>query len=204
MSIATEIQRLQGIKSEIMAALERKNVDTTGKNISDVGDLIRSIEVEPSNIVHIGEHDYPFVKIGNLLWMTQNIREPIGTLNTDYRVYTGKEEEYGYYYKGTTLFDGTTVKTALGNIIPSGWRVPTKADFDNLIAANEFDKFDVALNGHYSGAWLRQGSEMSLWCNTLGDFDMHLSFTRSGTTSKVERIGNDTGNMESIRLVKDA
>lgn len=43
MSIATEIQRLQGIKSEIMAALERKNVDTTGKNISDVGDLIRSI-----------------------------------------------------------------------------------------------------------------------------------------------------------------
>lgn len=47
MSIETEIQRLQGIKSEIMAALERKNVDTTGKNISDVGDLIRSIEAKP-------------------------------------------------------------------------------------------------------------------------------------------------------------
>lgn len=43
MSIATEIQRLQGIKTEIMAALERKSVDTTGKNMSDVGALIRSI-----------------------------------------------------------------------------------------------------------------------------------------------------------------
>lgn len=49
MSIATEIQRLQGIKTEIMAALERKNVGTTGKNISDVGDLIRSIEVQPKS-----------------------------------------------------------------------------------------------------------------------------------------------------------
>lgn len=158
----------------------------------------------PSNIIHIGEHDYLFVKIGNLLWMTQNLREPIGALNTDYRVYTGKEEEYGYYYKGTTLFDGTVVKPALEGIIPTGWRVPTQEDFENLIAANEFDKFGVVLNGHYSGTWYRQGSEMSLWCSTIGDLDMHLSFNKSSVGYRVERIGNDSANLESIRLVKDA
>lgn len=60
MSIATEIQRLQSIKSEIMAALERKSVDTTGKNMSDVGDLIRSIQSEDDSIPLYGTLAHQF------------------------------------------------------------------------------------------------------------------------------------------------
>lgn len=89
MTIASEITRLQGIKSEIMAALERKNVDTTGKNISNVGDLIRSIEAGPKT-VRIGEHDYPYVMIGNQLWLARNLDEELGTIGLNEWYYNGR------------------------------------------------------------------------------------------------------------------
>lgn len=135
MTIATEIQRLQGIKAGIMAALERKNVDTTGKNISDVGDLIRSIEVEPSNIVHIGEHDYPYVKIGNLLWTTQNLYENFGSKRTSSKpLYNTPLEKCGYLYKRDSIvaYHESKMTSALSNLLPEGWRLPFVQDFNDL------------------------------------------------------------------------
>lgn len=148
MTIATEIQRLQGIKSEIMAALERKNVDTTGKNISDVGDLIRSIG--EGQTVRIGEHDYPYVKIGNLYWLSKNLdfvwsgleKRVEGDLKGPLQVaypsccYYDYDEKYGFdgtgdgllynYYAAKELEDNKSL------FLPNGWRVPKAEDFNDL------------------------------------------------------------------------
>lgn len=42
---------------------------STGKNI---------ITEYYTPTVHIGEHDYPYVKIGNLYWISQDLYEPLG------------------------------------------------------------------------------------------------------------------------------
>lgn len=101
MSIASEIARLQAAKVDIMAALVEKGVDVTGKNLEDVPDLIDSIEVEPKNIVHIGEHDYPYVKIGNLLWLARNLDENLGHLGNQYEDFTSTSI-LGYYYTNSS------------------------------------------------------------------------------------------------------
>lgn len=146
MSIATEIQRLQGIKSEIMAALERKNVDTTGKNMSDVGDLIRSIEVKPEGAV-IGGRTYRTVTIGNQEWLAENLDFKtsgieIAPSSLPYTpaawYYNNDEATYGVNgNKYGLLYNEYAVKYLNDNraTLMPGWHISTKQDWDDLIIA---------------------------------------------------------------------
>lgn len=89
MTIASEIARLQGVKSDILGAIAEKKVDVpTGAMLADAPDLIRSIK---SGInVKIGQGVYPAVKIGNQLWLAKNLDEELGTLGVDEWYYNGR------------------------------------------------------------------------------------------------------------------
>lgn len=105
--------------------------------------LMLTFEGDPSgNFVHIGEHDYPYVQIGNRLWTTVNLYEPLGsfgnTTGTDscwVDFNTGSEK--GMMYALRSMTEGATARTQLEAMLPTGWRLPTQDDFIDLkIAAN--------------------------------------------------------------------
>lgn len=130
MTVQSEIARLQAAKVDIMAALVEKGVDVTGKNLVDVPDLIDSIEIRPKT-VRIGEHDYPYVKIGNLYWTTENLREN----NTESYIYgndPSHENKFGRLYPYNSII-------SIENIA-NGFRVPTLEDFASLLQAYQYDE----------------------------------------------------------------
>ena len=94
-----------------------------------------TVSKKTANSVLIGKTWYPYVKIGNLYWTTENLREPIGTKNTDYWVYDENTViERGYIYKHETVIKGQSgvESDALLALLHDGWRIPTRSDADNL------------------------------------------------------------------------
>jgi uncharacterized protein (TIGR02145 family) len=114
------------------------------------------------NSVLIGKTWYPYVQIGNLYWTTENLREPIGTLNTDYRIYKSETvEQRGYLYAKRTLLKTTDIEPeytemeesdALLALLHDGWHLPAAWELRQLkdlkddYSGHEFfaiDAFDV-------------------------------------------------------------
>ena len=88
------------------------------------------------NSVLIGKTWYPYVQIGDLYWTTENLREPIGTKNTDYWVYDENTVvERGYIYKHETVIKGQSEveSDALLALLHDGWHIPTLSDASNLL-----------------------------------------------------------------------
>ena len=84
---------------------------------------INSLEVtppSPSNVVNIGGRDYPYIQIGNQLWLTENLKYTRAhfsypnddSMNFDLGLL------YQYYY----------VYNEIIPILPNGWRIPTLND----------------------------------------------------------------------------
>lgn len=90
--------------------------------------------------ISIGNNDYSFVRIGNKLWMAENLREPIGVFGTDYKYPNKASEynfpiEYGYLYTMSSLYSDANVLTeAFKAILPNGWRLPTESDWADLVS----------------------------------------------------------------------
>lgn len=92
--------------------------------------------------VEIGGRLYPFKKVNNLFWITENLDwkfdgltiGPNGVPITPAAWYFNNNELlYGINgRKCGLLYNGYAV-LALENILPNGWRVPTRSDLDNLI-----------------------------------------------------------------------
>lgn len=92
------------------------------------------------NEVKIGDRWYPYVKIGNQLWLAKNLDFKvdgirIGSVYNEYDIahpiacyYNNDEPNYGYlglYYNFLCL-------SVIASYLPSGWRVPTKTDIEGL------------------------------------------------------------------------
>ena len=90
--------------------------------------------------ISIGNNDYAFVRIGNKLWMAENLREPIGVFGTNYKYPNNASEynfpiEYGYLYTRSSLYSDANVLTeAFNAILPNGWRLPTESDWADLVS----------------------------------------------------------------------
>lgn len=77
-------------------------------------------KVEESNTVEIGGTTYSTVKVGTQTWTASNYNGASGT-NYDNG---SNDPKYGKLY---------TWAEAKAITVPSGWRLPTKADFDKLL-----------------------------------------------------------------------
>ena len=93
-----------------------------------------NVTIPDETAVRIGQNRYAYVKLGNLLWMTENLREPIGIADTDYKIRDANNLVYqGLYYNRSALFneDGTQA-SQFTSLIPNGWRLPTLSDLYSL------------------------------------------------------------------------
>lgn len=85
-----------------------------------------SVPPASGSYVHMGNHYYPTVSIGNLEWMAVNYAGPGGISNSE-------KPQYGTFIKHIDL---------AGLHIPEGWRIPTQEDFLDLLESQgiEFDE----------------------------------------------------------------
>lgn len=102
------------------------------------------------NEVEIGGRWYPYVQIGNQIWMAENLDYkfdvngstlPIGSAGTPTTpaawYYDNNEASYGIdgTYKCGLLYNWYAAKYLNDNrdtLLPSGWHVPTSSEFDTL------------------------------------------------------------------------
>ena len=68
-------------------------------------------------------HVYKIEKIGNQVWIVENLHYKTSSGCWAYDNDEGKASKYGY------LYDYETAKTAC----PNGWKLPSKSDFDTLL-----------------------------------------------------------------------
>ena len=121
-----------------------------------------TVSNKTTNSVLIGKTWYPYVKIGNYYWTTENLREPIGALNADYRIYKSETvDQRGYLYAKRTLLKTTYTEPentemeesdALLALLHDGWHLPAAGelrqlkDLEDEYGGHEFfaiDAFDV-------------------------------------------------------------
>lgn len=120
MSIASEITRLQGVKSDILTAIGNKGVVVPADSaLDDCPGLIASIPTGPSGTERIGNNNYHVVTLSDgHVWMAEELRENIGT-------YLDKDGTRYYYKKSQT-----TIQEYLNSY---GFRLPTRVEVDNIL-----------------------------------------------------------------------
>lgn len=107
--------------------------DGLWKNVEIIGKAdIDALDWDARPTIKIGEHEYPYVQIGNLLWTAKNLYEPIGTRDVNYKPITiyGNEvlpDDRGFIYTSSTM---TSILNSL--VLPEGWRIPTNNDYETL------------------------------------------------------------------------
>jgi len=155
---------------------------------------------ELGNKVEIGGRWYPYVKIGNQLWLAENLKlEITGAIsNSSY-------PEFGLYYNYSQM---DTIDC------PQGWRLPTHSDLINLANIVGYQSnlllvdgelgFNAPLSGTYSDRWGWNGvnQDFKLWSSTY-----YTSGNRYGITlmrNSPIQIGFSTDEYRPVRLVKDS
>jgi uncharacterized protein (TIGR02145 family) len=96
-----------------------------------------NVSKKTDNSVLIGKTWYPYVKIGNYYWTTENLREPIGTKGTDYWVYDENTVvERGFIYKHETIIKGQqgVESDALLALLHDGWHIPEQYEARALLS----------------------------------------------------------------------
>ena len=85
--------------------------------------------------VTIGNNVYPVVKIGNLLWMAENLHEKVGS----YKIVGNavSEPKCGYLYQKQTIAkSATTLTDEMASIIDdTGWRMPSLSEWESALAS---------------------------------------------------------------------
>lgn len=148
MSIASEITRLQGVKTNILNAIAAKGVSVpSGAKLADCQDLISLIGGREGTVT-IGGRNYKTVTIGGITWLAENLDYKFSgcgiggsglpsTPNAWY--YNNDEATYGIdgTRKCGLLYNWHAVKLLNDNrseLIP-GWHVPTNGEWTALANA---------------------------------------------------------------------
>ena len=119
-----------------------------------------SLERGGGNFVEIGGRRYPVVKIGNQLWMAENLDYqidgiPLSTIQSNSDTtqkcyyYNNDESTYGYNgYKCGLLYNGYAVlymAEHANELFPSDWRVATYNDYGTIAALGDISKLGTNL-----------------------------------------------------------
>ena len=172
MSIASEIERLQGCRADILQAIADKGVTVPeGSKFEDCSSLIEQIQQggggwERSYAI-INGHKYATIKKDGVEWMAQNLREVwSGIVLTDtWDGYgSGGNQAYRFEMASTDYPDGDvrnllgyiyrqdTRNAITGNVSADGWRIPSLVDFDALVSTESSGlSFISTISKTYSG-----------------------------------------------------
>lgn len=183
----------------------------------------------PADSVLIGDRYYHYVKVGNLLWIDENLEYlPSGlTLGTDAFYYNNvRQDKHGLLYKPISCFN------AIENSIPNGWRIATKSDVTalvNIVGSNNASKLratsewvgtvtqstdEYGLSIIPTGYWwsdqgfIYGGSRFTCWTSTRASESADSGWCRlyidHGDSINILDSGMYVDNAAySIRLVKD-
>lgn len=100
MTIASEIERLQNVRTDIYDELGNKCVNLDGSSkYADVAPIIKKM---PVVCAKIGANKYPVVKIGNQLWTAKNLDEDLGALADNEWYYNGRTHKTRINYTTST------------------------------------------------------------------------------------------------------
>jgi uncharacterized protein (TIGR02145 family) len=138
--------------------------------------------VQPNSVTDINGNVYPTVKIGNQIWMKENLKvtklndgtaipEVINnttwaqTNSPGYCWYENDKPTYGNTYGA--FYNWYTVET--GKLCPTGWHVPTEAEWDTLIA--------------FAGGAATGGKALKEVGNTHWSCEMHNGTNSTGFTA---------------------
>jgi uncharacterized protein (TIGR02145 family) len=147
--------------------------------------------------------NYKTVKIGDQIWMAENLRFKSKT--EKYFAYKGDEENgniYGYMYKW---------KAAIV-ICPSGWHLPSKNDFESIFLSAETTHsllsgggsgFSVLFGGYRTdyGGYIGIDNETGFWTSTETQQYTALYFGINNEKSKLYLQYSDFGFY--VRCIKD-
>lgn len=122
------------------------------------------------DFVEIGGRRYPVVKIGNRLWMADNLDYPweglpigestSGSHRANY--FNNDEPTYGWNGYKCGLLYNSAAASELASFLSDGWHIPSVSEWDELIASTQ-DIPNAALlvsNGNLSWAPIWTGSNM--------------------------------------------
>lgn len=165
--------------------------------------------------IEIGGISYGVVKIGSLLWTSENLRN---------------ETEGSILPQNPTLENGRLYKpyyfNKIDELLHDGWRIPNKDDLLTLkefstnsndfisvsLGGNDLFGFNLSLPGYKntSNNYVDTSTGCLLWSNTerMGEYHWNTAFIKNGTIDFEDWSRGTRTNLEntalSIRLCKDA
>jgi uncharacterized protein (TIGR02145 family) len=167
--MAQNVGALNADTNAIFEALRAKGVPVPANaQLSDVADMIESIVPPHQNEVEIGGRWYPYVQIGNQLWMAENLDwklDGIGIGGTSVETtphawyYDNDETTYGINGNKYGLLYNAFSLNLIQNNLPSGWRVPNRQDLSNLLTIPKDDLADSSWFGNDSTGFSAVPSE---------------------------------------------
>ncbi len=162
--------------------------------------------------VKIGGRRYPVVKIGNQLWMAENLDIELGTLNTDYKVDSARPSVGKYYaMPGPYSPPRTSIESKLTPLLPEGWHLPSEQEIramasnfntvSEMTAVSDGGTDTLGLAARKTGYYAAPQDEILSYDYTdvafmYGSYDNIWNFTEGSLTNYVY--------YGIIRLVKNA
>jgi len=223
-----------------------------GSIYSDYTPVIKTTNNYTGTVTDIDGNVYKTIKIGNQEWMAENLRVtkyrdgsaiPFASgdsqwkaagLNTKTAAYCDIETYYNsgsnHWYYGR-LYNWYTIKD-IKNIAPTGWHVPTKAEWEtlisyiggnevgggklkffgfniwkgpNILGTNEysFDAYPTGYRDWYGPYFEALGYHCYLWASTEGGYDTSYSIVLSNEDNQILLGQRSKGDGICIRCVKD-
>ena|GEM_PF-1365229 len=95
---------------------------------------------------------YHEVKIGNQVWMVENLRAAKYNDSTNILAWSVTNDTLGRFYPGDAVYgayyNGNAVRS--GKLAPAGWKVPSTDDWDTLIATVSNSAISLAANLYWN------------------------------------------------------
>lgn len=171
------------------------------------------------NSITIDGKQYPYVKIGNQLWITQNLawKVPNYILGTDYRYYN---DDISYEERGL-LYHDRMISYLASVQYDKGFQVPSSDDFSTLktyirenksgtksegyyIKTSDYGGNDeFGFNGYCSGSWSQgwRSEDTDYWTTTSSTNSHKRWYLRKSSTEFTSEWRDNS--YHSIRLVKN-